>query len=95
LEIIRSLGSVAAVACASVSHEDRLLLDNVTTLAMGGTRINGVLVIETSADGIALDDLIAHVGTGGGWRAKEQDRAAVKSETTTAWQTLRTQDSEG
>lgn len=59
---ICSLGPVAAVAAAGVAHEHRLLLDNVTPLAMSSAGIDGVLVIETPADRVAFDDLIAHLG---------------------------------
>ena len=64
LSMIRSIGSVAAVAGTSVAHKDRLLLHHVAALAVGSTWIDSVLVVETPADGIAFDDLIAHAGGG-------------------------------
>jgi len=64
LAMIRSVGSVAAVAGTGVANKDRLLLHHVAALAMRGTWIDGVLVVETPADGIAFDDLIAHAGGG-------------------------------
>lgn len=61
---------------ASVAHEDRLLLHHVPTLAMCGTRVNGVLVVEAPADRVAFDDLIAHVG--GEWQsACKKDRTRM------------------
>jgi hypothetical protein len=58
---IRSFGSVAAVACTSVAHEDGLLLDDMAALSMSSTRVDSVLVVETPADRVAFDDLITHV----------------------------------
>ena len=55
---------MVAVDTAGVSDEHRLLLNSVTTLAMGGTWINGVLVVQAPAYGVAFDDLITHGGCG-------------------------------
>ena len=49
------------MACASVAHEDSLLLYRVAALSMGSAWIDGVLVVETPADRIAFDDLITHL----------------------------------
>jgi hypothetical protein len=53
---------MATMATAGVAYKDCLLLNHMPTLAMGSTRIDGVLVVEASAYRIAFDDLIAHVG---------------------------------
>jgi hypothetical protein len=50
------------VGGTSVAHEDRLLLHHVAALAVGSTWIDSVPVVETPADRVAFNDLIAHVG---------------------------------
>ena len=53
------------MACASVAHEDRLLLYHVAALSMGSAWIDGMLVVEAPADRVAFDNLIAHVSADG------------------------------
>jgi hypothetical protein len=60
--VVVRIGSVATVVAAGVAYEDRLLLDRMPTLAMGGARVDGVLVILASAYRVAFNDLVAHVG---------------------------------
>ena len=55
-------GSVAAMTAAGIAYKNSLLLNSVSALSMGGAWIDGVLVVKASADGIAFDDLIAHLG---------------------------------
>jgi hypothetical protein len=50
------------MTAAGVAYKDSLLLNPVSTLSMGGAWIDGVLVVEASADRVAFDDLIAHLG---------------------------------
>ncbi|KAL4762328.1 uncharacterized protein BDW70DRAFT_30878 [Aspergillus foveolatus] len=45
---------------ASVSHEHSLFLRLVAALAVCGTRVDSVLVVEAAADRVAFDELIAH-----------------------------------
>lgn len=54
--------TVVGVDVAGVADEDRLLLDRVAILSVLRTWVNGVLVVQTTADGVALDDLVAHPG---------------------------------
>lgn len=35
-------------------------MNAMAALSMGGTWIDGMLVVKTPADGVAFDDLIAH-----------------------------------
>jgi hypothetical protein len=59
---ICGLRIVVAMPAAGVAYENRLLLDCMSTLAVRGTGIDSVLVIEASADGKTFDNLIAHLG---------------------------------
>lgn len=43
-----------------------LLLDFMAVLAVGGAGVDGVLVVDAFADGVAFDDSVAHSGGGGG-----------------------------
>lgn len=47
---------------AGISDQHGLFLDAMTTLAVGGTRINRVFEVDTFADGVAFDEFVAHVG---------------------------------
>lgn len=47
---------------AGVTNEDRLLLNTVAILSVLRTRVNGVLVIQTTANSVTLDNLVAHPG---------------------------------
>jgi hypothetical protein len=55
------LKMVVAMAAAGVAYENRLLLNCVSPLAVRGTGIDSVLVIEASADGITFDNLVTHL----------------------------------
>lgn len=55
---------MVAVHTAGVPNEHSLLLNSVAVLTMGCTRVNGVLVVQAPAHGVALDDLITHGGCG-------------------------------
>lgn len=48
---------------ADVADEDGLLLREVAVLAVGAARVNGVTEAEAFANGVAFDDLVAHVGS--------------------------------
>lgn len=50
------------MTAASITHEDRLLLDRMATLSMSGTRVDRVYVVEASTDGVAFNNSIAHAG---------------------------------
>lgn len=60
LEIIVGTASMAAVHTAGIANENRLLLYDVTALSVSSAGVNGVLVVEASADRVAFDDLVAH-----------------------------------
>lgn len=60
-DTVRGFGSLATMGCTRVTHEDGLLLNDMAALAMAGTGIDGVLVVEAPADGVAFDDLVAHL----------------------------------
>lgn len=55
-------GSVTTVQTTSVAYKDRLFLYSVIELSEGTTGIDCVFVVETSADGVTFNDLIAHRG---------------------------------
>lgn len=44
----------------SVTDENCLLLYRMTTFLVSGTWIDSMLMVKTAADGVALDDLVAH-----------------------------------
>lgn len=48
------------VAGAGIADQDGLLLHGMAALAVGGARIDRVLEVNAFADGVALDDLVAH-----------------------------------
>jgi hypothetical protein len=52
---------MATVDAAGVAHENRLLLNCMTALTVGGAWIDGVSVVEASADRKTFDDLVTHV----------------------------------
>jgi hypothetical protein len=52
------------MAAAGVTYEDGLLLNRVPSLAVRGTWIDGVFVVQASADRVAFDNLIAHSARG-------------------------------
>jgi hypothetical protein len=77
---------MATVWSAGIAHEDSLLLNHVAALPIGCARVDGMLVVKASADGVAFDDLIAHWDSGvlyAGWlegllcprRSKGEDEA--------------------
>lgn len=43
-----------------VAYKDCLLLNCVSALAVARTRIDGMLVVEASADCVAFDNLVTH-----------------------------------
>jgi hypothetical protein len=51
---------MATVIRTSVAHQNCLLLNGMTSLAVGGARVDGVFVVEAPARGVAFDDLVAH-----------------------------------
>ena len=60
MPIVDVSGAMAAVQSAGVAHEDSLLLYHVAALPIGCARVDGVLVVKASADGVAFDDLVTH-----------------------------------
>lgn len=67
---------------AGVTNEDRLLLNTVAILSVLRTRVNGVLVVQTTANGVTLDNLVAHPGGQGEEARKvEEDELTVRVET--------------
>lgn len=46
-----------------VAHKDCLLLYHMSALSKSTTGVDGMLVVETSADREALDNLVAHPGS--------------------------------
>jgi hypothetical protein len=48
------------VPVTHVPHENGLFLHAVAALAIAFTGVDGVLEVETFADGVALDDFVAH-----------------------------------
>lgn len=51
---------VRRVVLAGVAHEHGALLHGVALGAVGGAHVDAVLVVEAPADGVALDDEVAH-----------------------------------
>lgn len=43
-----------------VTDENRLFLNTMAILSVLRARVNGVLVVQTTADCVAFDDLVAH-----------------------------------
>ena len=48
--LICDFGSVAAMTAAGVAYKDSLLLNPVSALSMGSAWVDGVFVVEASAD---------------------------------------------
>lgn len=48
--MVGDFGPVTAVHIAGIAYKHRLFLNNVSALSMGGAWIDGVFVIQTSAD---------------------------------------------
>ena len=44
-----------------IADQDGLFLHGMAALAVGLARVDGVFEIETFADGVALDDFVAHL----------------------------------
>lgn len=51
---------VCRVVLAGVANEDGSLLDGVALGAVGRAHVDAVLVVEAPADGVALNDEVAH-----------------------------------
>lgn len=61
-----------------IADQDGLLLDRVAALAVGGAGVDGVLEVDAFADGVALDELVAHFGTrNGAWKREEKTRSSA------------------
>jgi hypothetical protein len=43
-----------------ISHENGLFLGDMVALSKGFTRVDGVLKVETAADRVPFNDLVAH-----------------------------------
>lgn len=60
---IRPLGVVfLRVSITGVAHQDGFVLGEMIALAIGLTGVDGVFEVKTVADGVPLDDYVAHDG---------------------------------
>lgn len=48
------------MSCTGVTDQYGLFLNGVAALAVGGAWVDGVLEVDAFADGVALDDFVAH-----------------------------------
>lgn len=60
--VVGGRGLAGGVGGARVADEDGALLDAVAATAVGGTAVDGVLVVEAVAGRVQLDELVAHGG---------------------------------
>ena len=60
LKYVGDLWPMASVQTTSVAYKNRLLLYRMVALSKGTTGVDGMLVVEATADGIAFNDLVAH-----------------------------------
>lgn len=50
------------MSITGVAHQDGFVLRKMIALAIGLTGVDGVFEVKTVADGVALDDYVAHDG---------------------------------